>query len=72
MAYNKEDLLKLPLEERIKLAEELWESIDKNDVPVTEAEVMIAEERYEAYKKNPEAVISWEEFRKKIFDKYGF
>jgi putative addiction module component (TIGR02574 family) len=72
MPYNKEDLLKLPLEERIKLAEDLWESIHDNEVPPTDEEVLIARERYEAYQKTPEAVISWEEFRKKIFDKYGF
>ena len=28
MPYNKEELLKLTVEERIKLAEELWDSVD--------------------------------------------
>lgn len=72
MLYNKEELLKLSVEERIRLAEELWESVDEEQLPVTDVEITVAEERYEAYLKNPKEGISWEEFRKKINDKYGF
>lgn len=72
MPYNKEELLKLSVEERIKLAEELWESVDDEQLPVTDVEITIAEERYEAYRKNPKDGMSWEDFRKKINDKYGF
>ena len=72
MPYNKEELLKLSVEERIKLAEELWESVDEEQLPATDVEISIAEERYEAYFKNPKEGMSWAEFRKKINDKYGF
>lgn len=72
MPFNKEELLKLSVEERIKLAEELWESVDEEQLPITDNEISIAEERYEAYLKNPKDGISWAEFRKKISDKYGF
>ena len=72
MPYNKEELLKLSVEERIKLAEELWESVDEEQLPATDVEISIAEERYEAYLKNPKEGMSWAEFRKKINGKYGF
>lgn len=72
MPYNKEELLKLSVEEKIKLAEDLWDSIDDEQLPATDVEINMAEERYEAYLKNPNDGMSWEEFRKKISDKYGF
>jgi putative addiction module component (TIGR02574 family) len=72
MPYNKQDILQLPVEEKLQLAEEIWQSIDEKDLPKSDAEIQIAEERYQAYLKNPNAGMSWEEFRKKIFDKYGF
>ena len=72
MPYNKQDILQLPVEEKLQLAEEIWQSIDEKDLPKSDAEIQIAEERYKAYLKNPNAGMSWEEFRKKIFDKYGF
>ena len=65
-------MLKLTVEERIKLAEELWDSVDDEQLPATDFEVSIAEERYEAYLKNPQDGMGWEEFKKKINDKYGF
>ena len=72
MPYNKEELLKLPVEERMKLAEELRESVDEEQLPLTDVEISVAEERYVAYLKNPKDGMSWEEFRKKINDEYGF
>lgn len=72
MSYNKEEILKLPLEEKLQLAEAIWESIEEKDLPVTEEEVQMARERYEAYLKNPEQEITWETLRKRMFEKYGF
>ena len=64
--------MKLSVEEKLQLAEELWESVDEEQIPATDHEITMAEERYESYLKNPKDGISWEEFRKKINDKYGF
>lgn len=72
MPYNKEEQLKLSVEERIKLAEDLWESVDEEQLPATDVEISIAEERYEAYLKNSKDGMSWEEFRKNVFVKYNF
>ncbi|HMO32860.1 MAG TPA: addiction module protein [Lacibacter sp.] len=71
MPYNEEELLKLPLEEKIRLAEAIWESIDEDELPAAEHEIQIARERYEMYLKNPEAGIPWEEVKKQLFAKYG-
>ena len=52
MAYNKEELLKLPVSEKQELAEALWNSIDDELLPVTEDEILFAEERYQQHLKN--------------------
>ena len=72
MAYNKEDLLKLPVQEKQELAEALWNSIDDNLLPVTEEEIAFAEERYQLHLKNPEDGFTWDELREKVKSKYGF
>lgn len=71
MPYNKEELLKLTVEEKIQLIEELMESVHEEEGNSNEELIAIAKERYEQHLKNPEAVISWDEFRKKIYEKYG-
>ena len=65
MAYNKEDLLKLPVQEKQELAEALWNSIDDNLLPVTEEEIAFAEERYQLHLKNPEDGFTWDELSKR-------
>jgi putative addiction module component (TIGR02574 family) len=72
MAYNKEELLKLPVSEKQELAEALWNSIDDELLPVTEDEILFAEERYKQHLKNPDDGFTWEEFREKVKKKYGF
>jgi putative addiction module component (TIGR02574 family) len=72
MAYNKEELLKLPVSEKQELAEALWNSIDDELLPVTEEEIAFAEARYQQHLKNPEEGFTWEEFREKVKKKYGF
>ena len=72
MPYNKSELLNLSVEEKIKLAEELWQSIDTEQLPVTDDEIAVARERYEEYLKNPKDNMRWDEFRNRIQAKYGF
>ncbi len=72
MPYNKEELLKLSLEKKFQLMEDLIASVNSEEEEDVEYTQTIAKERYGAYLKNPEAGISWEEFRKKVFDKYSF
>lgn len=71
MPYNEEELLKLPLEEKLRLAEAIWDSIGDAALPANEDEIQIARERYESYLKNPGAFISWEEVKKQLAAKHG-
>ncbi len=72
MSYNTEELLKLPVEEKYDLALALWESIEDMELPVSQQEKIIAEERYQAFLKNPNSGMTWDVCRKKIHLKYGF
>ena len=71
MPYNKEELLSLPAEEKIALAEELWSSIEEEHLPNTEEEITFAEERLRLHNENPAEGISIKEFKKRFSDKYG-
>jgi putative addiction module component (TIGR02574 family) len=71
MPYNKEDLLKLSVEEKLQLIEDLIASV-KEEEEVDEEELLsVAKERYEQYLKNPGEGISWEEARTMLWNKYG-
>jgi putative addiction module component (TIGR02574 family) len=68
---SKADLLKLDVATRLELIEELWDSIVSDDVaasqvPVTEDERVMLEERLRAYRADPESGQSWAEVRAEI------
>jgi putative addiction module component (TIGR02574 family) len=71
MPYNKEELLSLPAEEKIALAEELWSSVEDERLPVTDEELTFAEERLRIHNENPAEGMSIEEFKKFFSDKHG-
>jgi putative addiction module component (TIGR02574 family) len=71
MPYNKEELLSLPDDEKIALAEELWSSIEEKNIPVSDEEIAFAEERLRLHQENPSEGISVEEFKKRFADKHG-
>lgn len=69
MPYNKEELLNLPIEEKLELVEALWERIDdeflgrklsKNDLKKE------LNKRIKNMDKHPESLIPWEEVKKKM------
>ena len=72
MSYSKKELLKLPAEEKQELAEALWNSIEDNTLPVSNEEIVFAEERYKMHLENPGEGMSREEFAKKVKSRYGF
>jgi hypothetical protein len=51
MPYNKEELLKLPLEEKLRLMEDLIASVNSEEEEDVEYIQTIARERYKAYLK---------------------
>ncbi len=71
MPYNKEELLSLPDDEKIALAEELWSSIEEKNIPVSDEDIAFAEERLRLHQENPSEGISVEEFKKRFADKHG-
>ena len=69
MPYNKENLLSLPVKEKLELVTALWESIDNDtlgrELSSDEIEQEIAN-RISKIVKNPETLIDWEEVKNKM------
>jgi putative addiction module component (TIGR02574 family) len=65
---SRSDFLQLPLDERLQLLEELWESIAGNPeaVPLTEAQKRELDRRWALYEQDPERGISWDQAKAEI------
>lgn len=69
MAYNRDELLNLPVEEKLELVEALWDRIDddllgeKLSSPEIEKEL---DKRLNNLEKNPQSLIPWEEVKRKM------
>jgi len=65
---NNINIQKLSQSERILLAEELWDSVAKNqdDLEVTDAQRQILDERMAAYKASPNEGSSWEKVKNEM------
>jgi putative addiction module component (TIGR02574 family) len=66
MALPKLDLDALTPEERLKLIEQLWDSLDSDHVGLTKAQQVELERRLDDMDQNPEDVISWPEALRRI------
>jgi putative addiction module component (TIGR02574 family) len=62
------DLLKLPIAERIRLVEDIWDSIVAvpEAVPVTDAQRQELDRRLDTYHRDPRAGSPWPQVRKRI------
>jgi putative addiction module component (TIGR02574 family) len=58
----------MSVEDRIRLAEEIWETVssDPGAVPVTDAQKQELDRRLDELDRNPEAGRTWEEFRSEL------
>lgn len=65
----RDELLRLPLAERIQLVEDLWDSIaaDAESVPVPESHLRELARRRAAHREDPTAVRPWEEVRERLW-----
>ena len=65
----RDELLTLPLAERIELVEDLWDSIaaDAGSVPVPESHRRELARRRAAHREDPNAARPWEEVRKRLW-----
>jgi putative addiction module component (TIGR02574 family) len=69
MAYDREELFKLPVEEKLELVEALWDRIDEDLLGNKLSQKNIEAEldrRVDEITKHPERVISWEEVKSKM------
>ena len=66
-----EELLKLPIEQKIEIIDRLWDSIKdtKEEESIPEWHYQILEERLEKYKTDPNSGRSWQEVRERITKK---
>lgn len=63
-----EDIKKLSVAERIRIIEDIWDSISTSgeELPITDEQKKELDLRLEAHKNNPENGKSWEEVRDNI------
>lgn len=69
MSYNREQLLNLPVDERIELVGDLWDSIDNDTIGKQFSKQEIEEEldsRINKIIQNPNSLISWEDVKAKM------
>ena len=58
------ELMDLPPAERLQLVEELWDSIQPQDLPpLTDREVEEIEQDWADHKRDPSSAVPWEEVR---------
>ena len=68
MSVLLEEAVKLPVAERIKLVEDIWDSISDESVAVelTPEQQAELDRRIEYHRQNPDDVIPWEEVRERL------
>ena len=65
------DVLALPVEERLRLVEEIWDSIadEVEASPLTDAQRREVDRRWAAHMANPQAAIPWEQVEAEILER---
>lgn len=65
-----QEILKLSLSERLRLVEEIWDSIaaSPETLPVTDAQRRELDRRLAEYRSNPTAGRTWQEVRDSLSD----
>lgn len=71
------EALKLPAGERIRLAQELWDSIipeaenNPDLLPLTEAQIRELERRLAEQERDPSSAVPWEDVRARLRARFG-
>lgn len=62
------EILRLSVDERIQLAQDIWDSIAAvpEAISLTDAQRAELDRRLSAYEENPDEGIPWDEFRKQL------
>lgn len=63
-------ILELPAEDRVELAQQIWESVVEHpeSLPVTAAQRDELERRWRAFEKDPDAGEPWEDVKKSLLE----
>jgi putative addiction module component (TIGR02574 family) len=65
------DLLNLSASERLLLVQDLWDSLEAENIPVTNHQKDELDRRKVAYQANPASGRSWDDVRRQIIDRHG-
>jgi putative addiction module component (TIGR02574 family) len=66
------DLMKLSPSERIQLAQDLWDSIQEDEVPpLSEEQIQELERRLAEHERDPSTARPWEEVRASLRERFG-
>jgi putative addiction module component (TIGR02574 family) len=65
------ELLNLSSSERLLLVQELWDSINDDDIPLTDWQKTELDRRKANYQENPDSGRSWEEVKRRIIERHG-
>jgi putative addiction module component (TIGR02574 family) len=65
------ELLNLSPSERLLLVQDLWDSLDVEDVPLTQAQMIELDRRKAAFEANPNSGRSWEDVQRRILERHG-
>ena len=71
MAKPKIDISKLTLDERIRLMGELWDSLDPDDLGLSDELMAELERRAAEMDRHPERARPWEDVKKELLDRIG-
>ena len=72
MSYNKQELMALPPEEKLQLAEEVWGSVENELISPDAEEQIFATERLRLHNLNPNETNNLEDFKMYFKNKYDF
>lgn len=66
--FSAADTLELPLAERLRLVQDIWDSIAAapDALPLSNEEKQLIDERLDAYRANPDAGSPWSEVRARV------
>lgn len=65
------DLLKLSPSERLLLAQDLWDSLNPEDVPLSDSQKVELDRRKALHQANPISGHSWEDVQRRIVERHG-
>ena len=71
MKVDLDEVLRLPVAERLRLVEAIWESItaEPAGMPLTDAQRAELDRRLAEHEANPDDVVSWEEVKASITER---